>query len=361
MEINMNNQNQFLYMPILKWKQGEQGALIKVDDHDRKHLVPLIELQPMVIRGSSTRAEVIKADATKLLKILTQMKGQVHPVAIDASLYIQDPSKQVQIVSSVCTPLYQNGFQVIPVIYPSMLPLISGKSDPLSKFNDIILRIKTPMYLHSQVNEIISNAYKLLHRKSFNLHVLIDLGSVVDSDPSSLSINAFPYIDEAIVTNKASTITLAGGSFPFNLTGIPKGTTLLPRIEWLTWLKTIKKFRDHHVCFGDYSVTNPEILGDIDPTKINPSAAIRYALNDDWMLLKAGGTRTSGFNQYNQLCQLLISDPDYSGQGFSFGDDRYYYHAQAGSPTGNLSTWRRDATSHHLALTVRNCATLFGI
>ena len=75
----------------------------------------------------------------------------------------------------------------------------------------------------------------------------------------------------------------------------------------------------------------------------------------------AGGTRTSGFNQYNQLCQLLISDPDYSGQGFSFGDDRYYYHAQAGSPTGNLSTWRRDATSHHLALTVRNCATLFGI
>lgn len=80
MEINMNNQNQFLYMPILKWKQGEQGALIKVDDHDRKHLVPLIELQPMVIRGSSTRAEVIKADATKLLKILTQMKGQAYPI-----------------------------------------------------------------------------------------------------------------------------------------------------------------------------------------------------------------------------------------------------------------------------------------
>ena len=108
--------------------------------------------------------------------------------------------------------------------------------------------------------------------------------------------------------------------------------------------------------FGDYGVTNPEPLEDIDPTKMNPAAAIRYTLKSEWWVLRGAGVRTKGkggMGQYNDLCRLLIKSPDYSGQTFSYGDHRYYEHAQPGASSGNLTTWRRDATSHHVVFTVR--------
>jgi len=87
--------------------------------------------------------------------------------------------------------------------------------------------------------------------------------------------------------------------------------------------------------FGDYAVTNPVPLVVEDPQNMNPAAQIRYARVDDWMLLKAGGSKTGGFAQYNQLCKILVTHSAYSGAGFSFGDERYDYHTKPGSKTGN--------------------------
>ena len=117
------------------------------------------------------------------------------------------------------------------------------------------------------------------------------------------------------------------------------------RTEWQTWniLRTQHGFSK--LQFGDYAVTNPVPLVVDDPKKMNPAAQIRYARTDDWMLLKAGGSKTGGFGQYNQLCKILIAHADYSGATYSYGDQRYEYHAAPGSTPGNYMTWRRDATS----------------
>ena len=67
-------------------------------------------------------------------------------------------------------------------------------------------------------------------------------------------------------------------------------------------------------------------------------------------MLKAGGFKRGKPNQYRDLCQLLMGDADYSGPTFSFGDGHYEKVATgpAGKNNGNPSSWRRDATSHHL-------------
>jgi len=351
----------FIYMPILKWKQGEQIALRHIPDSDRLVTLPLVEFQPMVAKGTKTVGEIIKTDVAKTVLNLTKAKATDHPIAIDTSAYLPDPAKQAKTLATICGHLAKNNILVFPVLHPSMLSSSAADVASLKTFDDIVLRIKMTTCLPQQVGVMISDVYSKLGRKSFRLHILLDMFSIVGDSPAPLILSVAPYVDEAIKSNKAKSITLAGGSFPFNLTGIPKGISSLTRVEWLVWSKLLKKYEQTRICFGDYAVTNPEPLEEIDPTKINPSAAIRYALKDEWMLLKAGGVRSSGFQQYNDLCNLLLSDPAYSGEPFSFGDSKYHQHAQPGASTGNLSTWRRDATSHHLALTVRNCAKLFGI
>src|SRR5580692_7823054 len=34
------------YVPVLKWRQGEYQALLRLDDVHRQHVVPLIEVTP---------------------------------------------------------------------------------------------------------------------------------------------------------------------------------------------------------------------------------------------------------------------------------------------------------------------------
>lgn len=356
----MNATHDFLYMPILKWKQGEQIALRHISDSDRQSLLPLVEFQPLIIKETTSIGDSLKADLIKALINLTKAKATDYPIAIDTSSYHPDPTKHARTLAAVCGHFAKKGLHVVPVVHPFMVSTYPADVASLNSFDDVVLRIKTPNCLPQQVGGMITDIYSILGRKSFRLHVLLDMGSIVGDSTTSHVTNIAPYIAEALTHKKVESITLAGGSFPFNLTGISKGISSLPRVEWQVWTRISKKFDSVRICFGDYAVTNPEPLAEIDPTKINPSAAIRYALKDEWMLLKAGGVRSSGFEQYNDLCALLIADNDYSGATFSFGDSKYFEHAQPLASTGNLSTWRRDATSHHLTLTVRNCAKLFG-
>jgi len=98
-------------------------------------------------------------------------------------------------------------------------------------------------------------------------------------------------------------------------------------------------------------VTNPAPAPGMDPTQMNPSVAIRYAADGHWRLFKAGGFKKGVPNQYRSLCKLLLGDSVYSGSAFSFGDRCYEGAASARLGNGNPSSWRRDATNHHLVLT----------
>ncbi len=166
---------------------------------------------------------------------------------------------------------------------------------------------------------------------------------------SALETNA--DLDAAIAAGCAS-VTVAGGSFPLTLIGFKQGIFDIPRVEWAIWQRIQKEVTYTNVRFADYSVTNPAPIVDVDPKQVNPSVAIRYAVSNQWKLFKAGGFKKGRPNQYRGLCQLLITDPVYSGDKFSYGDDCYDKAAKAKLGNGNPSSWRRDATSHHLALTV---------
>jgi hypothetical protein len=191
------------------------------------------------------------------------------------------------------------------------------------------------------------------------IHVIYDFGSIGEVDPAALSTFAEPFVRDTLAQGNANFVCLAGGSFPMSLGGFPVGVNNnLPRREWLAWQLLRARPGCADVRFGDYNVTNPEPQEIKNPWEMNPAAAIRYAQPDHWWLLRATGAKTGGFGQYNTLCRLLIADPRYYGNTFSYGDQRYEAYAQPGSTSGNFTDWRRDAASHHLVQTVRLLDTL---
>jgi hypothetical protein len=305
-------------------------------------------------------AALVKKHFDEMSKKLEMAGAKEHLFGIDTSSLLPTLPSQARLLVSACRKLKQDALRIAPCILPSMVADVPTDVATLSEHGEVILRISVRDYLPSQIDQLLRDAWVALGDKYVHIHVLLDLDDLTGGNAQSIAMSMKPYVRAALGSEYAYSVTSAGGSFPYFLTGIPRGQTKIDRIEWLVWQCLVQDPAFGALRFGDYAVTNPKPLEIRDPTQLNASAAIRYARENHWVLIKAGGTRTGGYGQYNALCKLLILDKCYSGQHFSYGDGKYHHHAQPGSTSGSLWTWRRDATSHHLALTAREYAKLHG-
>ncbi len=343
----------WIYLPILKWKQGERIALSKLTPAQRSGLLPVLELP--AINSAHDGAALRSALPAYLAKVIKEMNNTFtgeQVVGVDSRWLAPGYSKQIALLAMVCKSLSGKvACGIVPVI--SETALMSNAAD-ISKFDDhgaYVLRLQTTSIEPLQIVPLVKLATDNGLKKR-NLHLVIDQFAIVKEDSAAKHAAVVPYIDAALAA-QCSSVTVAGGSFPINLMGYKQGEFDIPRVEWRVWERLKADPAYKNLRFGDYTVTHPgPIPDDVDPTKMNPSVAIRYARDRDWKLYKAGGFKKGAPNQYRGLCNLLISDPTaYSGPAFSDGDDRYEKAAVGTIGNGNPSSWRRDATSHHLVFT----------
>lgn len=330
------------YYPILKWKRGEQQAVHHLDPTDRAHMFPIIE--------------VVGAPITGLLGALAPSLtlGHAHqfPTGIDLK-YLYPAGVPIGALARWCVSAQKAGFDVHPVINAPDLFHQLGQVSSLAGCSRVVLRLRLATLMLTATLQAIEHVRKAVGKKA-ELHVVLDFGPVGEVDPAALAAYATPHVQGVLAQGLVNYVAIAGGSFPLTLTGIPVGVNnFLPRREWAAWQAIRSQLGCDPLRFGDYNVTNPEPQEVTDPSTLNPSAAIRYALDGEWWLLRARSAKQLGYHQYNTLCRVLVTDPRYFGQTYSYGDGRYHHHAQPNASSGNFTTWRRDAASHHLVQTVR--------
>ena len=86
------------------------------------------------------------------------------------------------------------------------------------------------------------------------------------------------------------------------------------------------------------------------------SASIRYTTDGNWLVVKGRNVRRYGFEQYFELCRTLVMRQEFSGRGFSWGDQYIDDCAFERTGPGNATTWRKVGTNHHLTLVARALA-----
>ena len=145
------------------------------------------------------------------------------------------------------------------------------------------------------------------------------------------------------------TFTVLGTSFPANMGQLIIGSQSVQRKEWLFYktLLQVLKQGERIPMFGDYVIAHPALIPK-DPRLMKPSATIRYAIDDAWIVIKGKNLRDNGNHQYKGFCRDLISTSVFSGKGFSAGDEFIVECAAGARNPGNLSTWRWVGTNHHL-------------
>ncbi|QDQ87721.1 hypothetical protein FMZ60_09045 [Alcaligenaceae bacterium SJ-26] len=347
------------FIPILRWKRGEQNALSSLNHTQKSATTPLISINnlnyspPDNSNFDGLFDNRIIQDAERLSNIWSRNRVLVdlndispyatcenneHPI----SLFFRNLSRDVD-----------------------ARPVLRATSDQFfaEAVADLgippVFRITPEDFSDHNIEDDLSWLLEICSFEPRECAVIIDLGYVQSVNRSVLTavgaLSSLPFL------NSWGSITLASGSFPENLSNYPVGPHLINRIEWDIWQAVSSTLRIR-LGYGDYATIHPNPAEEgLDPRTMNPSASVRYTYDNSWLLLRGEGTRNRngrGFAQFQDHAINLVRMPQYRGENFSFGDQKIARIARGEESQGNLETWVTIGINHHIAEIVDRLSNL---
>jgi len=361
------------YIPILKWRAAEKGALLKLKKDDKSLITPLVEFimpQPSS-DGGKTPKDLLNKSIEKFSDNLSNMADQVmkywgnNAIFIDVQLI--DGSIRAEALKKILEHGQQLNIFMIPVI--TIIPVVGFESDTQTRQvaiefsqkskHGLCLRITDSNFREKSLSSDIENFLRNNKLNAKDIDLLVDF-KIIDEKTSvnslEVKINSIPKIAEW------RTFIVAGGSFPEDLSHLEKHNQHnIPRLDWAIWKDLLNKLK-RRPSFADYLIQYPIYLP--KTSAFNPSASIRYTLEDEWVIVRGEGLRNpkgAGFKQYPAQAQILANQKKiFKGEDFSAGDAYIAEKAKdiKTKKTGNPKTWLEAGINHHVALVVAQISSL---
>lgn len=362
------------YIPVLRWKKAERDALATLDVKIRENITPLFELimpAPKLDKGDYTK--ILSDSKAVLQNNLPSTTGELNKCCpIDSSAFVDvhliDGDLRADTLKQILdgSPLSQA--TLIPVTH--IIPVVSTDADmstrkvavdyATSSDNGLCIRIDRYNLNDKDLGKVISDFVVQNRLDISKTDLLIDLGIVNESDDAK---NVSAQLAKLPALNDWRTVILSGGAFPRDLSDLEAFSDHdISRLEWQLWnsVREALKSTATDLAFSDYTIQHPVYYGQI-PGAI-PSASIRYALEDNWKIMRGtalNNPKSVGFDQYPEQAKLLVNASGiFKGKDYSRGDD-YMLEKSQDNPngTGNPMTWLRAGINHHLTLVIKQLST----
>ena len=357
-----------LYVPILRGKDGEYAALEALREDVRPFLRPLIEIPGVPYDYVNERPSKSLDEHVAGIHERLRRSCQDSPVYLDLPWFDEEERlvNGEAAIGSVLANCATVGVNAVPVVSRSSSVDYLAKCGAHSATSGagICVRLYVEDFeedidLDSEVDRIRTG---LGNGNEVPVDLVIDLEDL-GRDASRAVLVARSVFSMIPKKDEWRHIILAAASFPEDLSDVNAATvTTLPRHEWDLW-KTLQRrpsiLPRRELIFGDYAISNP-ISKELDPRTMRMSANIRYTARESWLVVKGRNVRQYGFDQYFDLCKVLIERPEYCGQDYSWGDEYISECASHSKGPGNATTWRKVGVNHHMTLMVREIANLRG-
>jgi hypothetical protein len=361
------------YVPILRWKAAERDALKLLKTEHKNIITPLIEFTMPVPKNEKNRktpTELLQESIDMFLEDIKDIPSQIlkcwgnHAIFIDIQLI--DGSIRADALNQVLRLGRQLDIFMVPVI--TVIPVVGFESD--TKTRQVAIQFAKQLKNGLCFRIIESNLDEISFSKDFDKFIK---ENKVDPNKTDLLVD-FKIINEETIAKQLvtkinkipfledwRTFIVAGGAFPKDLSHFQKHNQYyVPRSDWAIWQQIVKSL-SRKPSFADYAIQHPVYM---PPTSgANPSASIRYAAENDWLVLRGEGLRNpkgAKFKQYPAEAKLLFDQKEFKGADFSYGDS-YIAEKAADLNTkspGNPKTWLEAGFNHHMTLVAHQIASL---
>jgi len=341
------------YVPILKGKRGEFRALGELFVDKKKFLTPLIDVPRIPLNQKLD----IGKHLSKIVVFAKKNWGEKDPIFVD----LFDIDLELRLKNGDHPANYV--LQEMRKAKVKIIPVTGLERD--NEYNNAIAReividqrgacvriLKDDLEL---IDEFEDKLFELLGRLNISpseTHLIIDFRALNNQDIRLMANMIVSTINKLPNIKQWQTLTIAGSGFPENLINIePNSNARIPRTEFAIWKLVVsqKQKLGRIPTFGDYGIVYPD-LPDLDFSKINPGGKIRYTTNNEWLVFRGQSFKKhpEKWGQYKTLAQKVVIAGDYLGPKFSWGDQYLFNCANGNASTGNLETWVKVDTNHHL-------------
>ena len=345
------------YVPILKVKRAEKAALRQLQPVLRSRITPLLEIVEWNEKKEKTFEEHLD---TAFRHLVESVKG--YPRCFLDVKEI-DPAG-AQAAAAVFNRAAAAGITFTPVTGVSRTVDVNaalGHQDrglairlERNEFETGDLAIKIESFL--ETHQVPAN----------NIDLIVDLGAVENMIPQGVETLTDAFLDDVPDHASWRTFTVSACAFPRSMGCVERHShELVERVDWMAWKNNLHGRRAHLArlpSFGDCAIQHTSGVEGFDPKTMAASAAIRYARDQNWLLVKGESTRTTPATfQFPQLAAKLVYGPlkhSFSGPNHCAGCQSMEEAANGASGYGSAEAWRRLGTIHHISRVMQDLGSL---
>ena len=352
------------YIPILKWKRAEQGALMALGEKHKKNITPLVQFVMPKNKPQEQLEDVIKRFEAQLTEISVKLIDVwgLTPIFVDVSLLFSTALK-AKALKVISLEGHRLGGIFIPVVH------LNDDEQIIKSALTVVKETKKGLCLRlicsdlSNMTELNQNITKFLSGGlgEKDVDLLID---IKETEKNGDKYTKYINLSQSIPgLSKWRTFTFASGSFPVDLSECKLDEeNLIPRIDWKSWKEHVSNKLQRKPAFADYTIQHP-IYKEVTQF-FHPTSSIKYTLEDDWLIMKG---KKQKFELYLASAAELVKDKRFYGENFSDGDKYIaekakHFETYIKNPTikgtGSTETWLKAGINHHLALVAHQIASL---
>jgi hypothetical protein len=339
------------YVPALKLKMGEKDALATLKASVKSRTTPLLQIVEM--NGEKTLDEHLSTSFKKFQPAVSGLSRYfVDSVEIDDAGALGAGK-----VFGMCAG---QGVPFTPVIGLSRAAAITTAGLNAKGRAGVALRISRQDFEDGVVATQLPSFLRRNTIEPGNTDLIIDLGEVADMIEDGIAAMAEAFIAAVPQPLSWRTLALLGSAFPISMQHVGKDShATAERTEWVAWRDRLYRDRlrlPRLPAFGDWGIQHPKGVEGFDPVTMQGSAAIRYALDSEWLLIKGRGTKKSPPSlQMPTLARALVNGihkRSFAGASHCSGCDLIDRATRSAVGLGSLTKWRQIGTAHHITATV---------
>ena len=342
------------YVPVLKAKRGEKAALLRLSPVLQSRIIPLFEIVERKHKTLSAHLETSFTNLAESVRPYSRCFLDARELAPDGQAGAAAVFQRASDAGITFTPVtgISRRADVVPALDRQM--------------NGIALRLTRGEFergdLASKVNAFLSQ-HRLTPGK---VDLIVDLGAVEDLIAEGIAAFAEAFTAEAPDHQGWRTFTISACAFPKSMRGVDKNShALAERGDWLAWKRHLYDERNNIPrlpTFSDCVIQHPAGVEGFDPRIMPVSAAIRYTLENEWLLIKGESTKAiRAGEQFPALAPELVYGnfrSSFYGSDHCNGCHAMKAAADGAPSLGSAGVWRQLGTIHHLSVVTQALASL---
>lgn len=332
------------YVPVLKVKQNEKKALGILPLPLQRRITPLLEI---VERKDKT----VDAHLTTAFK---QLAASVHgyPACfLDAREMAADGPEAAEKVFQRASSA---GMSFIPITGMSRTSDVAAALSHRTR--GLALRLTREELESGNLGFRLIQFLAQRGLEPEGIDLILDLGPVENLVVPGIAALSMQFLAEVPEIPRWRTLTVSACAFPQGLGAVDRNShDVQERAEWIAWRERLHGRRGTLArlpTFSDCGIQHPSGVEDYDPRIMPMSAAIRYTLDDAWLLVKGESTRNRRPGlQFPELATDLVYghlSQHFDGAAHCSGCSGAKACADGRGGFNSAGSWRYLGTVHHI-------------